>query len=204
MIYQREDPAVNGSRSRLRHRTNKPRFARQPSASAAVANAVDAAPPENKGDVASAAAAAAVNAAPLERKGDVASAAVANAVDAASPENKVDVAAAAAAAAVNAAPAKDMADAATAMIQALPRSARQQTIGRLVPDQHATNKIWMWIVITFAIVLGLSIVALIGAIFVSAWHKVDPADVQVLLTVVTTVAGILAGFIGGRASKGTG
>ena len=160
MIYQREDPAVNGSRSRLRHRTNKPRFARQPSASAAV------------------------DAAPLERKGDVASAA--------------------AAAAVNAAPAKDMADAATAMIQALPRSARQQTIGRLVPDQHATNKIWMWIVITFAIVLGASIVALIGAIFVSAWHKVDPADVQVLLTVVTTVAGILAGFIGGRASKGTG
>ena len=47
MIYQREDPAVNGSRSRLRHRTNKPRFARQPSASAAVANAVDAASPEN-------------------------------------------------------------------------------------------------------------------------------------------------------------
>jgi len=224
MIYQREDPAVNGSRSRLRHRTNKPRFARQPSASAAVANAVDAAPPENKGDVASAAAAAAVNAAPLERKGDVASAAVANAVDAATaehqvdvaaaaasaavdaapPENKGDVASAAAAAAVNAAPLERKGDVATAMIQALPRSARQQTIGRLVPDQHATNKIWMWIVITFAIVLSASIVALIGAIFVSAWHKVDPADVQVLLTVVTTVAGILAGFIGGRASKGTG
>jgi len=83
------------------------------------------------------------------------------------------VAAAAAAAAVNAAPAKDMADAATAMIQALPRSARQQTIGRLVPDQHATNKIWMWIVITFAIVLGASIVALIGAIFVSACRAID-------------------------------
>ena len=83
MIYQREDPAVNGSRSRLRHRTNKPRFARQPSASAAVTNAVDAAPPENKADVAAAAASAAVNAAPPENKGDVASAVVTNAVNAA-------------------------------------------------------------------------------------------------------------------------
>jgi hypothetical protein len=151
-------------------------------------NAVNAAPPEDKGNVASAAATAAVNAAPPEDKGDVASAAIVNAVNAATREHKVDVAAAAATAAVN----------------ALPPSTRQRAIGRLVPDQQATNKIWLWIVITFAIVLGGSIVALISAILISAWRKVDPADVQVLLTVVTTVAGILAGFIGGRASKGTG
>ena len=126
MTHQREAPAANGLGSRLRLRMQRPRFGapRQPPASAAVANAVNAAP----------------------------------------PENKVDVAAAAATAAVNAAPTKDQADAATAMIHALPRSARQQTIGRLVPDQQATNKIWLWIVITFAIVLGVSIVALISVI----------------------------------------
>lgn len=169
MTHQREAPGANGSGSRLRYRTLRPwSGAPQPSASAAVVNAVNAAPPEDKAAVVSDAATAAVRAVP--------------------PEHKVDVATATAAAAVN----------------ALPPGTRQEAIDRLVPDQQATNKIWLWIVITFAIVLGGSIVALISTILISAWHKIDPADVQVLLTVVTTVAGILAGFIGGRASKGTG
>jgi hypothetical protein len=40
----------------------------------------------------------------------------------------------------------------------------------------------------------------VGAIFVGFWRKVDTANVQILLTVFTTSAGILAGFISGRAS----
>lgn len=189
MTHQREAPAANGSGSRLRYRTLRPwSGAPQPPASDAVVNAVNAAAPEHKGDVASAAATAAVNAAPPGDKGDVASAAVVKAVNAATREDKADVATAAAAAAVN----------------ALPSSTRQEVLDRLVPDQQATNRIWLWIVITFAIVLGGSIVALISTILISAWRKIDPADVQVLLTVVTTIAGILAGFIGGRASKSTG
>lgn len=136
------------------------------------------------------------------------SATVVNAVNAAAPEDKAALVSDAATAAVRAAPPEHKVDVATAAaaaaVNALPSSTRQEAIDRLVPDQQATNKIWLWIVITFAVVLGGSIVALISTILISAWHKIDPADVQVLLTVVTTVAGILAGFIGGRASKNTG
>jgi hypothetical protein len=65
-----------------------------------------------------------------------------------------------------------------------------------------TNKIWLWIVMTFALVLASATLALVGAVFVSFWRKVDAAMVQMLLTVFTTVAGILAGFVSGRASTG--
>ena len=67
---------------------------------------------------------------------------------------------------------------------------------RLAPDQHVTNDIWRVIVKTFAFVLCAATAALVGAVFVS----VDAAAVQMLLTVFTTTAGILAGFVSGRAS----
>ena len=58
------------------------------------------------------------------------------------------------------------------------------------------NDIWRVIVKTFAFVLCAATAALVGAVFVS----VDAAAVQMLLTVFTTTAGILAGFVSGRAS----
>jgi hypothetical protein len=70
-----------------------------------------------------------------------------------------------------------------------------------MPDQGVTNKIWLWIVATFAAVLIDTMLALIGAIFVGFWRKTDAATLQILLTVFTTSAGILAGFISaGRAA----
>ena len=70
----------------------------------------------------------------------------------------------------------------------------------LVPTQPVTDRIWQIIVWAFAIVLVGVVVALIAAIF---WlDTVQQAEhIQILLTVFTTAAGILAGFISGRASS---
>ena len=81
-----------------------------------------------------------------------------------------------------------------ARLQRLPREDREQIAGLLVPDQPVTNRIWTIIVGAFALVFVLSAVAL----FVVA---LQTGEIQTLLTVVTTVAGILAGFISGRASS---
>ena len=105
-----------------------------------------------------------------------------------------------AAAAVNAVPDADKANAISTAIRSAPGDVGQQVLDQLMPDQKVTNAIWLWIVRTFAVVLVLTTIALIAAIFVGFWRKVDTALVQILLTVVTTVAGILAGFISGRAS----
>jgi hypothetical protein len=85
-------------------------------------------------------------------------------------------------------------------VRALPDDAQDEVIQRFTPDQAVTNDIWRWIVKTFALVLGGATVALIAAVVVSFWKEVDPANMQMLLTVFTTTAGILAGFVSGRAS----
>jgi hypothetical protein len=99
---------------------------------------------------------------------------------------------------------KDLPDSAQAAataeaVRALPGEAQDEVIQRFTPDQTVTNDIWRWIVKTFALVLGGATVALMAAV-VSFWRKVDPAHMQMLLTVFTTTAGILAGFVSGRAS----
>lgn len=134
----------------------------------------------------------AVNVVPEAKKGAVAAAAV----NAAPDENKGDVAAAA----VDAVPDAKKADTLTSAIRNAPQRVHQQVADQLLPDQVMTNKIWLGIVVTFALVLGGTTLGLVGATFVGFWHKVDTANVQVLLTVFTTSAGILAGFISGRAS----
>src|SRR6266480_1003023 len=96
---------------------------------------------------------------------------------------RVDVAAAA----VNAVPDASKVDAISSAINSAPEGVSQQVLDRLMPAQKVTNKIWLWIVITFAIVLGGTTLALIGAVYVSFWRKVDTALVQILLTVLTTV-----------------
>ena len=47
---------------------------------------------------------------------------------------------------------------------------------------------------TFSIVLAGAMLALVAAVFV----EVEAASLQILLTIFTTTAGILAGFISGR------
>jgi hypothetical protein len=86
------------------------------------------------------------------------------------------------------------------VVRALPGDAQDEVIQRLTPDQAVTNDIWRWIVRTFALVLGGATVALMAAVVVSFWETVDAAHMQMLLTVFTTTAGILAGFVSGRAS----
>jgi hypothetical protein len=89
----------------------------------------------------------------------------------------------------------------TTGLQTMSPDKQGELLERLAPDQRVTNDIWRWIVGTFAVVLMLATVALVGAVFVSFWHKVDTAMVQIVLTIFTTTAGILAGFVSGRASS---
>jgi hypothetical protein len=180
------------------------------------AAAVNAVPDADKADVA----AAAMGAVPDAAKADVAAAAMQAVPDAA----KIGVATAAmqavpdaakvgfataamqavpdaaklgmATAAMQAVPDTAKADVATAAVGALDAQAQGELFERLAPDQVVTNYIWRWIVKTFAFVLSAATVALVAAVFVS----VDAAAVQMLLTVFTTTAGILAGFVSGRAS----
>ena len=67
----------------------------------------------------------------------------------------------------------------------------------LLPSQGVINRIWLIIVGTFAVVFVVSAFTLCGAVL---WGV--STNIQTLLTVITTIAGILAGFISGRASTG--
>ncbi len=67
------------------------------------------------------------------------------------------------------------------------------------PSQETTDTVWLMVVGAFRWVLWGSTLALVGAIGVALFRDVDQAFIQILLTVFTTVAGIFAGFIGGRA-----
>jgi hypothetical protein len=106
-------------------------------------------------------------------------AAAAEAVNSASPENKVKVAG-------------------EAVEQLSPQ--QQKEIARsFLPSPAIADEIWLIVVNAFKWVLWGATVALVAAIGVSLFRTVDIALVQILLTVFTTVAGIFAGFIGGKA-----
>jgi hypothetical protein len=77
----------------------------------------------------------------------------------------------------------------------LPAKDQRELGASLAPTQPVTDLIWKVIVWAFAIVLVLAVIFLCIA---ALWRP--GSDVQTLLTVVTTVAGILSGFISGRAS----
>jgi hypothetical protein len=81
-------------------------------------------------------------------------------------------------------------------LQLLPAEQRRAIANSLMPTQPVTDWIWKVTVGVFACVFVLATLALCAG---ALWFK---GDVQTLLTVVTTVAGILAGFISGRASTG--
>jgi hypothetical protein len=88
----------------------------------------------------------------------------------------------------------------TAAAQQLSDQAEREVAGSLQPSASATDLIWKIIVFSFAISFGVSILGLIGVVLLSVFYDVNQANIQVLLTIVTTVGGILAGFISGRAS----
>lgn len=81
-----------------------------------------------------------------------------------------------------------------AVDQASPQ-AREALRQMLLPGQKAIDRIWQTVVGAFAFVLCASTLALIGSVFMNT----DQGLAQILLTVFTTVAGILTGFISGKA-----
>jgi hypothetical protein len=115
--------------------------------------------------------------------GDVESrkAAVAEAVNSAPPENKVEVAGKA--------------------VEQLSPQQQKEVARQILPiTQGTADQIWITVVNAFKWVLWGATLALVGAVGVSLFRpNVDQALVQILLTVFTTVAGIFAGFIGGKA-----
>ena len=84
-----------------------------------------------------------------------------------------------------------------AAARTLPAEDRKDLSSILAPSPPVRDWIWRVIVLAFAIVLVLAVATLCAAVL---WQP--GSDVQTLLTVVTTVAGILSGFISGRASAG--
>ena len=68
---------------------------------------------------------------------------------------------------------------------------RQSGIGISPADQVTSNRVWMTIVASFAIVL----VAAVLGIIVIAFGFLTNTDIQTLLTVFTTAAGFLAGLL---------
>jgi hypothetical protein len=89
---------------------------------------------------------------------------------------------------------------ATTVLQTLSSEQRQEVIGQVQgPTQRVSDRIWQWVVGAFAIVFVGGSGTLVASVFF-----LEVAQIQVLLTVFTTVAGILAGFISGRASASGG
>jgi type IV secretory pathway VirB2 component (pilin) len=84
-----------------------------------------------------------------------------------------------------------------AAARTLPAEDQKELGASLAPTQPVTDWIWKVIVGVFAFAFASTVLALCGAVL---WQP--GGDIQSLLTVVTTVAGILAGFISGRASTG--
>ena len=66
-------------------------------------------------------------------------------------------------------------------------------------SQDTLDQIWLLIVKTFAYVLGGATVGLFLIVILDVFYPVELAHVQMMLTIFTTVAGILAGFITGQA-----
>jgi hypothetical protein len=161
---------------------------------AAAAAAIDAVPDSAKADVAT----AAVGAVPDSAKADIATAAV-EAVPASAKAGVIT-------AAIDAVPDSAKVGVATAAVGAVPDSARPAVAATalenlsegqrqaLLPTQRVTDQVWLMIVGAFALVFVLSALALFWAAYL------DLANAQMLLTVVTTVAGVLAGFVGGRSA----
>jgi hypothetical protein len=177
---------------------------------AAIVAAVEAVPDAAKMDIVT----AVVQAVPDAAKGDIAT----TALEAVPDAGKADIVSAAlqtvpdaakavvATAAVEAVPDAAKAGIATTALEAVPDAGKAAVAATAVqnlsagqreaifPTQRVTDQVWLIIVGAFALVFVLSSLALFWAAYL------DLTNAQMLLTVVTTVAGVLAGFVGGRSA----
>jgi len=113
--------------------------------------------------------------------------------------SNVEVRKTAVAQAVNSALSKNRKEIAGEAMEQLSSKEQKEIAHRFLPSSEAADKIWVMIVRTFAVVLILGMVALVGVVTLAIFRPVDKDLVQIMLTVFSTVAGILAGFITGQA-----
>ena len=106
---------------------------------------------------------------------------------------------AAAAEAVESASREDKKDVAREAMESLSTKDQKELASQLLPSQAVTDQVWLTVVGAFKWVLWGATVGLVAAVGVALFREVDQALVQILLTVFTTVAGIFAGFISGKA-----
>lgn len=87
----------------------------------------------------------------------------------------------------------------TQAINAAPASTAKAAVNDAKISPETLDQIWLTIVKTFAWVLAGATAGLVVIIVLDIFYSVELAHVQIMLTMFTTVAGILAGFITGQA-----
>ena len=174
---------------------------------AVAAEAVNLASPDRKKDVAK----RVVRDAPLDAK----KAAVVEAVATAQEADKSEVAAqavsvapldakkAAVVEAVKSASTDEKKGVAIEAVDQLSPEQQQEVADWLRPSQAVTDEVWLTVVRAFKWVLWGATVALVAGVGIALFRKVDQALIQILLTVFTTVVGVFAGFISGKALGST-
>jgi hypothetical protein len=110
---------------------------------------------------------------------------------------------AAAAEAVNSASVENKVKVATEGVDQLSPTQQKELVDRLPITPVTADEIWRTVVGAFKWVLWGATLALVAGIGVALFRDVDQALIQILLTVFTTVVGIFAGFIGGKALGGS-
>lgn len=80
---------------------------------------------------------------------------------------------------------------------------RQEVAEWLRPSQAVTDEVWLTVVRAFEWVLWVATAALVAGVGIALFRQVDQALIQILLTVFTTVVGVFAGFISGKALGGS-
>jgi hypothetical protein len=101
--------------------------------------------------------------------------------------------------AVNSASSENKKEVAKAAMESLPSTERQELAKQLGPSQDVTDEVWLMVVDAFRWVFWGATAALVAGIGVALFREVNEAYIQILLTVFTTVVGIFAGFISGKA-----
>jgi hypothetical protein len=94
-------------------------------------------------------------------------------------------------------PASELAAATVAEIDAATKTAARRSGETLTPEQVVINRIWQWVVGAFCLVFVGTAGACVAAVFL----QVEQA--QILLTIFTSTATLLAGLLAGRGLVGS-
>ncbi len=84
-------------------------------------------------------------------------------------------------------------------INAAPARTAQAAVDKAGISSQTLDRIWILIVKTFAYVLGGATLALVAIVILDIFYDVELAHVKIMLTIFTTVPGILAGVRTGQA-----